>query len=57
MTAIRRRGFDWLLNAYAGLALFYLLLPIAVIIVFSFNNPVGRFNFCLLYTSPSPRDS
>ena len=45
MTAIRRRGFDWLLNAYAGLALFYLLLPIAVIIVFSFNNPVGRFNF------------
>jgi spermidine/putrescine transport system permease protein len=45
MTAIRRRGFDWLLNATAGLALCYLLLPIAVIIVFSFNNPAGRFNF------------
>ena len=45
MTAIRRRGFDWLLNAYAGLALFYLLLPIAVIIVFSFNKPASRFNF------------
>jgi spermidine/putrescine transport system permease protein len=45
MTAIRRRAPDWLLNAYAGLALVYLLLPIAVIIVFSFNNPVGRFNF------------
>jgi spermidine/putrescine transport system permease protein len=45
VTAIRRRGLDWLLNAYAGLALIYLLVPIAVIIVFSFNNPVGRFNF------------
>jgi spermidine/putrescine transport system permease protein len=45
MTAIRRRLPDWGLNAYAGLALFYLLLPIAVIIVFSFNDPVGRFNF------------
>ena len=39
------RGLDWLLNAYAGLALIYLLLPIAVIIVFSFNDPIGRFNF------------
>ena len=42
---LRRRGLDWLLNAYAGLALIYLLLPIGVILVFSFNNPVGRFNF------------
>jgi spermidine/putrescine transport system permease protein len=40
-----RRSLDWLLNAYAGLALIYLLVPIAVIIVFSFNDPVGRFNF------------
>jgi spermidine/putrescine transport system permease protein len=45
MTAIRRRAPDWILNVYAGLALIYLLLPIAVIIVFSFNDPVGRFNF------------
>jgi spermidine/putrescine transport system permease protein len=45
MTAIRRRGLDWLLNAYGALALFYLLLPIAVIVVFSFNNPASRFNF------------
>ena len=45
MTAIRRRAPDWILNGYAGLALIYLLLPIAVIIFFSFNNPVGRFNF------------
>ena len=42
---LRRRGLDWLLNAYAGLALIYLLLPISLILVFSFNNPVGRFNF------------
>jgi spermidine/putrescine transport system permease protein len=45
VTAIRRRGLDWLLNATAGLALLYLLLPIAVIIVFSFNKPASRFNF------------
>jgi spermidine/putrescine transport system permease protein len=42
---LRRRGADWLLNAYAGLALIYLLVPIAIIIVFSFNDPRGRFNF------------
>jgi spermidine/putrescine transport system permease protein len=33
------------LNVYAGLALLYLLVPIGVILVFSFNDPVGRFNF------------
>jgi spermidine/putrescine transport system permease protein len=33
------------LNVYAGLALVYLLLPIAIILLFSFNDPVGRFNF------------
>ncbi len=42
---LRRRGLDWLLNAYAGLALIYLLIPIGVILVFSFNDPRGRFNF------------
>jgi spermidine/putrescine transport system permease protein len=40
-----RRAIDWLLNAYAGLALVYLLVPIFIIIVYSFNNPRGRFNF------------
>jgi spermidine/putrescine transport system permease protein len=40
-----RRALDWVLNVYAGLALIYLLVPIAVIIAFSFNNPRGRFNF------------
>ncbi len=30
---------------YAALALLYLFLPVIVVIVFSFNEPVGRFNF------------
>jgi spermidine/putrescine transport system permease protein len=34
-----------LLTAFAVLALVYLLLPIAIVIAFSFNDPVGRFNF------------
>jgi spermidine/putrescine transport system permease protein len=42
---LRRRGLDWLLNVFAGLSLIYLLIPIAVILVFSFNDPRGRFNF------------
>jgi spermidine/putrescine transport system permease protein len=33
------------LTLYAALAFVYLMLPIAVVIVFSFNNPKGRFNF------------
>jgi spermidine/putrescine transport system permease protein len=44
----RRRGgklLDAGLNLYAALALLYLLVPIAVILVFSFNKPQGRFNF------------
>jgi spermidine/putrescine transport system permease protein len=44
----RRRGgklIDAGLNAYAGLALLYLLVPIGIILVFSFNKPRGRFNF------------
>jgi spermidine/putrescine transport system permease protein len=42
---LRRRLLDGALNVYAGLALLYLLVPIAIILVFSFNNPRGRFNF------------
>jgi spermidine/putrescine transport system permease protein len=34
-----------LLNVYAGLAFLYLLVPIAIVILFSFNDPPGRFNF------------
>ncbi len=33
------------LSAYAALALAYLFLPIVVVVLFSFNNPKGRFNF------------
>jgi spermidine/putrescine transport system permease protein len=44
-----RRAWTWLrenaLPIYAGLAVAYMLIPIAVIIVFSFNDPEGRFNF------------
>jgi spermidine/putrescine transport system permease protein len=30
---------------YAGLALVYMLLPIGLIVAFSFNDPTGKFNF------------
>jgi spermidine/putrescine transport system permease protein len=33
------------LTVYAALAFTYLLLPIAVVILFSFNKPKGRFNY------------
>ena len=41
MTLVRRN----LLTVYAMLAFGYLLLPIAIVILFSFNNPAGRFNY------------
>ena len=49
----RRSAFDraWAfvkrqtLTVYALLAFAYLLVPIAVVILFSFNSPAGRFNF------------
>lgn len=40
-----RRVKRYLLPAYALLAFAYLLLPIAVVILFSFNSPSGRFNY------------
>jgi spermidine/putrescine transport system permease protein len=33
------------LTIYAALAFAYLLMPIAIVIVFSFNHPAGRFNY------------
>jgi spermidine/putrescine transport system permease protein len=42
MTAALRRH---ALTVYAVLAFVYLLLPIAVVIAFSFNDPKGRFNY------------
>jgi spermidine/putrescine transport system permease protein len=41
MRFVRRHA----LTAFALLALAYLLLPIAVVVLFSFNDPVGRFNY------------
>lgn len=39
------RGFSrWALPAYTALVVGYLLVPIAVMIAFSFNDPQGRFN-------------
>ncbi|HUP33448.1 MAG TPA: ABC transporter permease [Gaiellaceae bacterium] len=41
MSFLRRHA----LTAYALVAFGYLMLPIAVVIAFSFNDPLGRFNF------------
>ena len=40
-----RRALDVALRGYAGLALLYLLVPIVVIIAFSFNDTKSRYNF------------
>lgn len=40
----RGRLARWALNVYAGLALLYLFIPIAWIVVFSFNEPRGYYN-------------
>jgi len=42
---LKRFADHYLLLTYTGLAVIYLLLPVAVIILFSFNNPTGRRNF------------
>ncbi len=43
------RSWRWLrehaVNIVAGLVVLYLLIPIAVILLFSFNNPQGRYNY------------
>ena len=43
------RAWKWLrenaITIYGGLAIAYMLIPIAVIIVFSFNDPLGKYNF------------
>ena len=33
------------MNIVAGLVVIYMLIPIAVILVFSFNDPAGKYNF------------
>jgi spermidine/putrescine transport system permease protein len=39
------RARTWALGIWSALALLYLFIPIFVIVVFSFNDPAGRFNF------------
>jgi spermidine/putrescine transport system permease protein len=45
LTRFGRRLLDGSLKLYAGLAIAYLLFPIAIIIAFSFNDTRSRFNF------------
>ena len=40
-----RRLDHWVLPVFTVLAIGYLLMPIVVMIIFSFNDPVGRFNY------------
>jgi spermidine/putrescine transport system permease protein len=41
---MRGRLRDWLLGIWSVAALVYLFIPIVVVVVFSFNDPSGRFN-------------
>jgi len=43
VTGDRLRG--WLLGAWSALALLYLFIPIFIVVLFSFNDNQGRFNF------------
>ncbi|MEA2369593.1 MAG: spermidine/putrescine transport system permease protein, partial [Thermoleophilaceae bacterium] len=45
MTRVGRRLLDQSLNLYSGLVLVYLMTPIAIILLFSFNDTKSRFNF------------
>src|SRR3954463_11189925 len=36
---------SWALGLWSGLALLYLFIPIFIVVLFSFNDPKGRFNF------------
>src|SRR3954454_23285167 len=36
---------NWALGIWSGLAVLYLFIPIFLVVLFSFNNPKGRFNF------------
>ncbi len=45
MSAALRFARHHVLTAYAALAFAYLLIPIAVVVLFSFNHPKGRFNY------------
>ena len=42
---VRRLVDNYLLLIYTGLAVIYLMLPVALVILFSFNDPKGKSNF------------
>ena len=39
------RARSWALGIWSALALLYLFLPVFIVVLFSFNDPQGRFNF------------
>jgi spermidine/putrescine transport system permease protein len=39
------RAIDWALGIWSALALLYLFLPVFIVVLFSFNDNKGRFNF------------
>ncbi len=41
----RGRVIDWALGLWSGLALLYLFIPVFIVVLFSFNDNKGRFNF------------
>src|SRR4028118_1311749 len=45
MTRVVRAARRHLVLAFGVLVLLYLFVPVAVVVLFSFNDPVGRFNF------------
>jgi spermidine/putrescine transport system permease protein len=45
LPSLKRRTSHWALPAFTALAIGYLLIPIAVMILFSFNDYTGKFNF------------
>jgi spermidine/putrescine transport system permease protein len=45
MLSSRDKARDWLLGIWSALALLYLFIPIFIVILYSFNDNKGRFNF------------
>jgi spermidine/putrescine transport system permease protein len=45
MLSSRDKARDWLLGIWSGLALLYLFIPIFIVVLYSFNDNKGRFNF------------
>ena len=49
---------DWyIIKQFLGTYIFAIALIIAISVVFDINEKIDKFLSCLLYTSPSPRDT